>query len=317
MRKALILMIVVVLGLMVLSGCDKKDGAKTSISNPFIGGSTGLLLDFQKGAPPRQVFDGGDYPFAVTLKVQNMGEADIKKDDISVAITGIKASDFSLTDAAFVKKPTDKLSRKYKDANGNIIEGIIDYVTFDKLNFKSKLAGNQEFTVRGEVCYRYQTKAVSKICITRKILDTTYSKVCKVDGLKTVYSSGAPVKVSNLKELPRGKDKVQFTFDVTHAASNIDLFKAGTNCKYLFANENKVYVKVSTGMSGLSCTGLSGGTTSADGYATLYNRKATITCTQDAKGVTSDFEKIVNIELDYDLKDYKEVKVLVKHAVDE
>ncbi|PIO08864.1 hypothetical protein COT47_00890, partial [Candidatus Woesearchaeota archaeon CG08_land_8_20_14_0_20_43_7] len=161
MRRFIALTIALMMCLMIISGCDssKNTSGTASISNPFLGGTTGVLLDFQEGMPPKEVFDAGEYPFSVTLKVENRGEADIKKEDMAVSLTGIKASDFGLTDADLSVNPSDKMTRRFKDANGNIIEGATEYVNFDNLNFKDTLAGNQEFTIRGEVCYNYQTKA--------------------------------------------------------------------------------------------------------------------------------------------------------------
>ena len=72
-----------------------------------------------------------------------------------------------------------------------------------------------------------------------------------------------------------------------------------------------MFVSVDTGMDGLTCTGLDGGATS--GYVTLYGGERIITCTQETE-TNTDFEKPVNIKLEYDYKEGISTQVLVKHS---
>lgn len=306
-------MILLLSAMLVLASCTGGNTTNTGKASSFLGGTNGLILSFEEDQPPREVFDNNELPFDVSVRVANMGEEDVAPADVEVRLTGIRAEEFGVTPADLVKKPTDVLTRTYKDSEGNRVEGTIDYITYSGLSYIGTLAGNQEFTLRADACYKYKTKATSLICITRDILDTTYDKVCRVNEAKTVQNSGAPIQVSNFMESPRGKDKVQFSFDVNHM-SNGNFFRAGSKCEYTTANERVVHVSVNTNLPGLKCTGLNDGTDTS-GFVTLFGgspRK--VTCSQDAAS-TSDYEQVVNIEVTYDYLTSVETRMLVKHAV--
>ena len=103
-----------------------------------------------------------------------------------------------------------------------------------------------------------------------------------------------------------------FTFDVWHKGTG-KIFEKYTGCEDTITNKDKVFISVDTGMEGLECTGLTGGT-STTGYVTLYEGKRTITCTQSVAGSSGDFEKVAEIILDYDYEQEISTNVLVKHA---
>jgi hypothetical protein len=292
------------------TGGNTNAGKTTS----FIGGTNGLVVAFEQDQPPVEVFDNDQLPFEVTVRVQNLGEADVKKEDLQVRITGIRAQEFGVSEADLKKNPSDDLSRTYKDSEGNTIDGATDYLTFSGLSFLGSLAGNQQFTIRADACYKYTTKATSLICITKDIMDTTYDKVCKVNEQKSIQNSGAPVQFANFKEMPRGKNKIQFSFDVTHP-SNGNVFKTGSGCEFSTANERVVQVKVTTNLPGLSCSGWKE-ISAQSGLVTLVSgAPRTITCSQDAPS-GSDFEQVVNLEAEYDYLSSVETRVLVKHAIE-
>lgn len=297
----------------VFASCSSGNTG-TNKTTSFLGGTNGLVVSFEQDQPPAEVFDNDQLPFEVTVRVANMGETDIKKEDLQVRLTGIRAQEFGVSEADLKKNPADDLTRTYKDSEGNKIDGSTDFLTFSSLSFKGSLAGNQQFTLRADACYKYTTKATSLICITKDIMDTTYDKVCKVNEPKTIQNSGAPVQFANFKEMPRGKNKVQFSFDVTHP-SNGNVFKTGSSCEFSTANERVVQVKVITNLPGLSCSGWKE-LSAESGLVTLVGGSPrTITCSQDAPA-GSDFEQVVNLEAEYDYLSSVETHVLVKHAIE-
>ena len=77
--------------------------------------------------------------------------------------------------------------------------------------------------------------------------------------------------------------------------------------------KNKVFVEVDSGLAGVSCTGLEGGSDTA-GETTLYSGKRKIICMQDLTDVQGDFEKKVNVWVTYEYKEHKERTVLIKHG---
>ncbi len=293
--------------LVFVFGCDKE--TPISKESPFIGGTTGLLISYDKDAPPAEVYDGGDFDFDVVVKLKNEGEHTVTKDKVEVKLSGIDPTEFGLSDADFVKNPDEDLEGTYKDSEGNKIEGTTTYVIFSGLNHNEELVGNTPYTIRADVCYNYATNINSMLCIKKGQTDKE-GDICKINEDKAVSNSGGPVQVTSFTETPRGNNKFNFNFKI-EPRGNGGIYKKDSNCEYTRANENKVFVSVDTGMSGLSCTGLDGG--AASGYVTLYGGERIITCTQETETGT-DFEKPVNIKLEYDYKEDISTQVLVKHS---
>jgi len=302
--------LIVIVSILLLVGCAEREKLPTK-ATPFIGGTTGVLIDFMEDSPPPEALDGGDFPFDVVVKLKNDGEYTVPKEDVEVRISGIRAEEFDLSESDLVKNPEEDLIAMEKDAEGNIRESTPVYVEFNGFNHVEELAGNTEFTFRADVCYVYQTKATAQICVRKDNLETEEG-VCEVNEEKTVYNSGAPVQVVSFRETPRAKNKVAFTFEIQHKG-NGNIYKKETRCDSARTNEDKVYVKVETNINGnLECSGLREGD-ATEGFATLYGGKKIITCTQEVN-TESDYETPVDITITYDYKDNTETTVLVKHS---
>ncbi len=300
--------IILILSLLVFAfGCNQE--TPISKESPFIGGTTGLLISYDEGAPPAEVYDGGDFDFEIVVKLKNDGEQSVSKDKVEVSLSGIDPKEFGLSDSDFVKHPDEDLEGTYKDSEGNKIEGTTTYVVFSGLNHRESLTGNTPYTIRADVCYNYATNVNSMLCIKKGQTDKERD-ICKINEEKAVFNSGGPVQVTSFKEMPKGKNKFNFQFKI-EPKGNGGIYKKDSNCEYTRANENKVFVSVDTGMDGLSCTGLDGTTS---GYVTLYGGERMITCTQETE-TNTDFEKPVNIKLEYDYKEDVSTQVLVKHSV--
>ncbi|RMF06179.1 hypothetical protein D6764_02865 [Candidatus Woesearchaeota archaeon] len=308
------MMIFAVLAVLVLvSGCGSGNSSTTSSDKtPFVGGTEGLSIDFMDGAPPPEVYDGGNYPFEVALRVQNKGEHDVPANEVTVELTGIDPADFSVSPADLVKHPDEDLLGTMKDSDGNIIDGTITYINFPNFNYAGQLSGNMIFTLRADACYTYETVANTKLCIIEDVLDFDAETVCKVNEKKTVFNSGAPVQVTSFEQSPMGQNRISFTFEVSHAGLG-KIYGEGTNCDSTVTNEDKVYVEVDTGIEGhpADCPGLGGG---PSGTITLYGGKRTIRCNQDVSGATTNYEKVITIRLRYDYEQTASKTLLVKHA---
>jgi len=179
--------------------------------------------------------------------------------------------------------------------------------------------------LRADVCYKYETKATSKICIKSDLLDTTDDSVCTVAGDKTTHNSGAPIQVIQFSQSAIANDRIAFTFKVAKKA-NGNVYKTPTTgfnaCEPPAGQsersvEDKVYVEVDSGATDLKCSALKDGSDTT-GYVTLYgsDQSATIRCTQTADSAT-DFEKIVNINLKYEYEEYISTTLIVKHELTE
>jgi len=165
-----------------------------------------------------------------------------------------------------------------------------------------------------EVCYTYNTESVTKSCVREDLLSPKDDGLCEVNEGKPVQNSGSPVHVQNVKQSPQGKDKLRLSFDIIHVGEG-DLFEKNSDCDG-DRKQNKVYVKIDSGLNGLRCTGLNDlSGTSVGGTVTLYEDKKTISCTQTLDSL-SDYEKPINILLDYDYANTAKTELNVKHVGD-
>ena len=152
------------------------------------------------------------------------------------------------------------------------------------------------------------------MCVLNDLTDIDEDDLCDPDEKKDVESSSAPVKVEDLKEEVAGTRKIAFSFDIVHKDEGF-ISQLGSSCNDDIPFEDKVFVEVSTGLAGLTCTGLTDGTATT-GYVKLFGGKRKVICKQDLAGITGDFEKKAHITLKYDYKKYEEKQVIVKHTPD-
>ena len=318
---------------LLVSACKQGGVASGSASRkPFIGGTGGITINFEKDSPPPEVTDDGSFAFNVIARLKNDGEFKVARDDVKLNLIGFDANDFGSTLSAMSGiVPDDDLESKRIDAEGSIIEGTTTFATFPKdgKDFVPKrFPGNTEFTFRTEACYHYNTESTTKLCILRDMINERPNSICKPSGSKQTYSSSAPVQILNFRESVVGKDKISFSFDVV-LSGNVDIFwsSGGTKPSSGFdeacpkeprkrrAVENSVGVEimevpVDPIFLNFKCGGLDG---TFKGVVRLINGRRTITCTSDLNTVRNDLEKLVSINLKYNVLDNKETKVLVKH----
>lgn len=321
--------IIGILTLFVIAGCQggsSSDSTGVAPKTPFLGGTQGIEIKFIEGSPPKEVADSGTFDFQAIVSLQNKGEFDLNKDQVKVDLIGFLPEDFGANqDELNDKRPEDDPTARKRDAEGNIIEPAETFITFpstdSSFNFDRSVTGNTVFVFRADVCYKYQTKALSKICILRDLVRVDNDDICRPNEPKTVFTSGSPLKVGSFRETVSGKDRVSFSFDVTHSGTG-NVFKEGdstspaADCprdpRESREKENKVLVSVNSNLPNLRCVGLSGTTS---GFITLVNGKRTVTCTQDLDPGRNDFETNVEITLDYNFQDSVQQDVLVKHLV--
>lgn len=311
MKKiALVTLAMVVLFIL---GCKEEVVEEKPVVS-FIGGDKGVELSFLPGAPPDVVFDK-NFPFSVGIQAENVGEWDITNPkDLTIKLIGINPADFGTSLEALKKDSPTALMGKHLDPAGNVIRGTLVNVEFPDLQYQTEITGSVEYVLRAEACYEYGTKAVSRICILDDLLGVTRKPgekpICEPNEAKTVENSGAPVHVLSVRESVAGPDKVSLTIEIGHVGSG-SVHQRFSECGSEIAQRDRVYVKVDTGLPGLSCSGLAAGN---EGYVTLYGGKREIVCMQPLPTPRGDFEKPISIELTYGYKDYIDKKLIVKHA---
>ena len=301
--------------MLLLSACNNS-GSTTSSYDPFIGGSEGLDMSFITQSPPDEIYDSGKFPFSVSVQLTNLGESDVE--DGFVEIRGISAQEFGVSDSD-LKEDIPQIEGAKKNADGSIMKGLTEVVTFKSLNYQPDLAGDlpiENFRVRA--CYDYQTKASAKLCIKPKGVDgMKENELCTIAESKSVANSGSPIHITNLVERPKGEKSVMISFDIINAGpSNFKWFPKGDDsCDDSLDNSDlyKLEVEVLPIVDGrypAKCGRLGN---SNKGDLTLFNgQPQTISCEFDVGSQSSDFETPVSIVLNYRYLEYVEKTILIK-----
>ncbi len=215
------------------------------------------------------------------------------------------------------------------DSQGNPIAGAIYYYEFKDLCYNKTITGSYSFPIRANMCYTYGTKAAAQLCIlsdlTGKTRKTGETPLCEpTDTNVPVENSGAPVHVANFVQSVTGTNKISFSFNIKNAGSSDNrVSKRGSGCSPEPSKKDMIYVKVDTGLSTVTCSGLKEPVTTdskTEGYVKLFgetsgSEERAVYCTIDlGTSERSDFKKQVNIELTYDFKQFVNTDLLVKHV---
>jgi hypothetical protein len=320
MKKILFLSLIIML-IFGLSGCD--DSSQTNgTSTPFAGGKTALVMSFIEGAPPNEIFDNGNFPFSINIKLENKGEHSIQEADGYIEITGIDAQEFGFSSQQDLKKDMDyEIKGVRKNSEGTILIGDTIIAEFNGLNYIPNIRGNFDSRIRATACYNYVTEATTNACLKRDMISNTNSEeICEVSGVKTVFNSAGPVQVSKVSQTPLGSDKIQLTFEISHVGeANDRIYKKDSVCQDVQTNQerNLIYFELldTSGniMSEASCSGLRDASGSSEGYVELFNRQPrTIVCSFDVSEIEGVFEKRINARLSYRYSQFIEKSILVK-----
>lgn len=351
MNKNYKFLILAISFLLLVSACNRGQGQPTSAPrNPFIGGTEGVVFDFERDAPPPEVTDSQTFPFNVILRLENKGEFEVPLGQIKVRLVGINPADFSQgvsLDArsigggeGFYGQTLDQdrnFASMKRTPEGDVIKGDLGFITFPQggIKFNARnLPGNTEFTLKAEVCYKYQSKAISRLCILQNLIDRKPNALCNPNENKPVYTSASPVQVANFRQNVVGQNSVVFSFDIVHSGSGTiykdtrglgDTGQIGPgicqrdNPSSRRASIDKVYVRIKTNIGG---SGFQPGNCNLEeaaggnGFARLIDGRRTVTCNLDVTGQhTTDFESIVEIQLDYNYDITKSAKLLVKNLI--
>ncbi len=312
--------------LFFMTSCSSDNGS-TTFSSPYIGGDNGLKIEFMPNNPPDEIYDNGNRPFNIVLKVKNDGEFKVAKNNIIIKATGFSPSDFGSTASALTVNSLDTdLEPKSKSQDGTVRPGGETYVTLPRtgnLAYKSSISGSGELKlpIGVDVCYLYKSSATTLLCVTENLLRPSSNDVCEVNAEKQVFASSSPVKVSKVTESAT-KDKIRVEFEITFNGKgtlirpNNDRFSS-SNCDAAdidFDKVDYVYVKVDpeNQWGTIRCNPLNG----KSGFVKLYDKTtALVTCeipiSYTLKG---NYVKPLNIDVYYQYKEQLIKEVAIKHV---
>ncbi|MBI4150349.1 hypothetical protein HY488_03020 [Candidatus Woesearchaeota archaeon] len=321
MKYNRLVIVLVLFAVFLLPACKPK-GPTVEVTTPFIGGANGLLASFIEGAPPEYIFDNGNYPFGISVKLENVGEDAVEVTDAYVEIQGINPIDFGKASQADLKRNLpNRLEAARKNFDGTILPGGQTVVEFGELRYLPDLHGNTQVKIRADVCYNYRTQTSTKVCIKGDLLrDVEGGDICKVAEEKQPQNSGGPIHVTKLREAPIGTGKIQLTFEIAHVGDPNDAFfnVESPECDPSIANpdRNMVFITVVSDVNGRipKCEGLQEASEdSSSGFVTLFEGAPRIvTCSIDISGIESTFEDLFEVDLEYKYMQSIEKQMLIR-----
>ena len=203
-KKYLALVLALIL---IISGCiNLNTGETTTKASSLYKGTSGLALSFIKNAPPSRVFEKTD--FNVVVKIENKGAYDI----------GFEEGESNFGRGFFVITPeTGYVNIKDIDENEGVVpgEGIaffevrgksLSNSAGDEINIYSTLKAGElsslsqvhSSSIFATVCYPYQTKLSTSICIDSDTLGSG-KKACEVKDLAFSGGQGGPIAVTKIE----------------------------------------------------------------------------------------------------------------------
>jgi len=202
MKKAAIISVtfLLMISLFFVSGCEDLTGSGDSDTrDATLSANKGLDATFLQNSPPSELFPNN--PFEIDLDVENKGQYDIQANKIIVILAGLNSNLFNL-EPDNVTIGEDLVG--VKSYGESIIPGGVARAKFlSNKGYTGPLGGDSPFTAIAKICYEYESLASTTVCV--KSLSLAEGAVCDITSPKTVISSGAPVKIVKIEELPLGQ----------------------------------------------------------------------------------------------------------------
>lgn len=214
--------------ILLISGCINLQKKDTTQVSTLYKGTSGLKLSFVKNAPPSRVFENTN--FNVIVKIENKGAYDVRiisDIDESPTLGGLAQRglfvitpesgyvDFGKIDESEGISPGDKSA--FFEVRGKSLSNPVgdDIVVYSNLKARKlgSLSQVHSSTVFATVCYPYQTKLSTSVCIDPDIYNLRPGKkACEVKNL-AFSGQGAPVAITkvDVQMVPEG-DKVKPLF---------------------------------------------------------------------------------------------------------
>lgn len=294
---------VIVIAFVIVSGCQQLGFGRqtTPETKPatFIGGTQGLEIAFSEDQPPDVVLDNNQESFQVSVLIRNKGEYDIPANNLIASLSGIVQSTFGL--ASLNTKNDFEIYGVAKEGEA-AVPGAEEIISFGQASFKTDLPGDTTFTLRADVCYNYQTKAVTKVCLKKEPLKPDkIGAVCQIASDLAVENSGAPIHVENVRESTVGGKKVKITFRVVNKGLGA-VFEPNTFTNACVGQEEKKDQLKLTATNpersfAIECPVLNNANA---GTIKLVNKVKDVTCTMDTTNMQDvTFQDLIIVQLDY------------------
>ncbi|MBI2110149.1 hypothetical protein HYT58_03195 [Candidatus Woesearchaeota archaeon] len=312
MKKRVILAVLLVF---FVIGCEQFRSSEPKQAGAFLGGTQGVDFAFAEDQPPLQILDAGQQEFFITLILTNGGEYTIPSGGLTASLSGIAREALGLSNLNV--KSNFILDGASKGISQQLPGGI-EELEFGKANYKPDLPADLTLNLRADVCYDYETNAITKLCLRKNVLQrSNLPEVCDVENQALmVENSGAPLQVRNLQARPVGVNKIRMTFDVVNVGKGL-VYAPGAFSNYCGGAEDKkdqviVTTSIPSGSARVSCSRFTG----SSGQVKLVNNIKTVTCDLETSGLQdTPFEDLLKINLKYVYRDAISAPVSIKNSV--
>lgn len=304
-KRSVTLILSLIAVALLIAGCQ-NGGDSISSGKAFVGGTEGLSMNFVENEPPAIVSEGGEDFFDITLLLKNQGEFDLRPGDIIISLQGINRDAFSLPSLSQVN--TFPLEGKDM-VRGDIVVGEEEEIRYEGASFKYDLDADFQVDLTADTCYNYATAAVATLCLKRNPGERGSLDQCEVNNPSiNVENSGAPVQITGLDQVSRGRNSVRITFDVAKTGSGI-VFEPGTFrevCRItndVYNKIDRVHIKLipTTINTQISCSRFGG---ASEGTVDMLGGTKTIICTIDTTNLQdAAFNERLRMFLDYQIHD--------------
>jgi hypothetical protein len=308
MNNKIILTVLLAAVLLFATGCGEE--GITVPDSGYIGGTEGIVIEYGQDTPPAEVIDDGQEAFIVGLVIENVGEHYVAEGEVMTTLTGIDLDAYSIFEDTLVNlAPLEGIRRA---SDGSVLEGGIASEMVYEASYINDIPVDQTAMLVSNVCYKYQTKATTALCLRKEVTSRgEETDPCVIGDAITAGNSGGPIQVSSMTEGRGGKNSVTMSMTIENFG-NGDVFlpeaineaKCSTHGTNLNDYKNKVQVTVDfPGKTvPISCGGLGGSNT---GTVTMVaGSRAIITCKIDTSSMQeTTFTMNPNVELDYMYKE--------------
>lgn len=204
-----IIVVVLVIALFLLSGCVTNRDRPKGIED-IHKGFEGLKIEFLKNAPPNVVFEKSSFPAAFMVK--NNGLYSVGKynggdglPEKAILALGMERDYNKLNSVEVRGKKQSAITEVVRFG----LEGKSDFNprgNFEIIEYSlsSKQIESQSEThtsyIYGTLCYPYQTKLATTVCIDTDVLGARYKqRVCSAKDIEYPNGQGAPVAITKIE----------------------------------------------------------------------------------------------------------------------
>lgn len=308
--------------ILIISGCIDFYGTERQRGSSLYKGTKGIEFEFLSKAPPKRVFE--NQIFDIILRIENEGTYDVKADGETyegiLVITPesgyvdfLEEENIKRGSGRFVKYISEGQSRFNLQGRSIIYSKGEDSLVYNRLRTRelSSLSQLHNSNVFATICYPYQTKLSTDVCIDTDIHNLQpVDKACESKELTYSGGQGAPVAITkiitSIDPLEEDKNEVTFTIyaenrgngEVTKASEYRQACTSGllasesTIGLNRFFNLIKVSAKLSNNLEELRCGPQS------SGEMVLTGKKGYIKCKAEIEGDRAYTAPLI-IEMDY------------------